>query len=44
LRRNGHHFPNDHLRLIAQAIGLADGSQPPDRTPGEPPERSRTHA
>jgi hypothetical protein len=27
LRRNGHHFPNDHLRLIAQAIGPAHSSQ-----------------
>jgi hypothetical protein len=27
LRRNGHHFPNDHLRLIAETIGLGHGSQ-----------------
>jgi hypothetical protein len=27
LRKNGHHFPNDHLRLIAHTIGLAHGSQ-----------------
>jgi hypothetical protein len=25
LRRHGHRFPNDHLRWIADSIGLAPG-------------------
>ena len=26
LRGHGHHFPNDHLRLIAESVGLSCGT------------------